>query len=123
MHNEDECPDQSVPNRSGCVPGYVARADREPAVWRCPSDAWGIHFDDPTLPFWGWRSIERMHGDANFVYGSIPPYLPDRWPNLRSLDLHDLFLTGVVPSSLLQLPNLTQLQLALNDLECNNDTG
>eukprot|EP00913_Durusdinium_trenchii_P017756 g16684.t1 len=71
-----------------------------------------------SLPWWRWRSIEKMHIDANFIYGHIPEDLPELWPNLRSLDLHDLKLSGPLPWSLRRLVNLTQLQVQLNDLYC-----
>lgn len=38
--------------------------------------------------------------------------LPELWPHLRSLDLHDLKLSGALPLSLTTLENLTQLQVA-----------
>ena len=56
--------------------------------------------------------------DANFIYGGIPASLPEFWPRLRSLDLHDLKLEGTLPQSLETLENLTQLQVAMNDLHC-----
>jgi hypothetical protein len=59
--------------------------------------------------------------DANFIYGGIPETLPGHWPNLRSLDLHDLKLEGPLPQSLERLENLTQLQVQMNDLDCHQD--
>ncbi|CAJ1368902.1 unnamed protein product [Effrenium voratum] len=121
-HDEEEhaCPGDWVPDRSRCVPGYVARADGTPPVWRCPVHGWNIRLDDMSLPWWRWRSLEKMHLDANFIHGGIPEDLPQHWPHLRSLDLHDMNLTGPLPMSLTQLENLTQLQVQLNDLHCSD---
>ncbi|CAK9076018.1 unnamed protein product [Durusdinium trenchii] len=116
--SEDSCPGDWLPNRSQCVLGYVSRADKTAPVWRCPVHGWNIRLDDMSLPWWRWRSIEKMHIDANFIYGHIPEDLPELWPNLRSLDLHDLKLSGPLPWSLRRLVNLTQLQVQLNDLYC-----
>eukprot|EP00438_Fugacium_kawagutii_P008448 Skav217429 [mRNA] locus=scaffold1729:135310:136755:+ [translate_table: standard] len=113
-----DCPGDWLPNRSLCVPGYVAQDDGTPPVWRCPVHGWNIHFDDLTLPWWRWKSLEKMHIDANFIYGTIPDSLPELWPRLRSLDLHDLKLEGPLPESLEHLVNLTQLQVQMNDLHC-----
>eukprot|EP00438_Fugacium_kawagutii_P021583 Skav212167 [mRNA] locus=scaffold754:290297:295578:+ [translate_table: standard] len=113
-----DCPGNWLPNRSLCVPGYVAQDDGTPPVWRCPVHGWNIHFDDLTLPWWRWKSLEKMHIDANFIYGTIPESLPELWPRLRSLDLHDLKLEGPLPESLEHLVNLTQLQVQMNDLHC-----
>lgn len=117
--DEAACPGDWLPNRTDCVPGYVARADApESPVWRCPVHGWNLQMDDMTLPWWNWQSLEKMHIDANFIYGTIPEQLPELWPHLRSLDLHDLKLSGALPLSLTTLENLTQLQVQLNDLQC-----
>lgn len=116
-----DCPPAWLSNRSQCVPGYVAQEDGTEAVWRCPVHGWNIRFDDLTLPWWRWQAIEKMHIDANFIYGGIPETLPEHWPNLRSLDLHDLKLEGPLPQSLERLENLTQLQVQMNDLDCHQD--
>ncbi|CAE7788100.1 ANKRD50 [Symbiodinium sp. CCMP2592] len=110
--------DAQVPERELCVPGYVARSEGERPNWRCPQAGWKIRLEDRSLPWWHWRKIEKMHIDANFIFGNIPDDIPDYWPRLRSLDLHDLQLTGPLPRSLVRLENLTQLQVQLNDLEC-----
>eukprot|EP00435_Cladocopium_sp_Y103_P040614 s541_g11.t1 len=115
---QGDCPPAWLPNRSQCVPGYVAQEDGTEAVWRCPVHGWNIRFDDLTLPWWRWQAIEKMHIDANFIYGGIPETLPEHWPKLRSLDLHDLKLEGPLPQSLERLENLTQLQVQMNDLDC-----
>ena len=112
------CPDVHVPQRGGCVPGYVARADGTEPVWRCPDAGWKIQLEDRSIPWWRWRNIEKLHIDANFIQGHIPDDLPDFWPHLRSLDLHDMQLKGPLPRSLSRLKNLSQLQVQLNDLEC-----
>eukprot|EP00434_Breviolum_minutum_P008565 symbB.v1.2.007556.t1/scaffold432.1/size246310/6 len=121
LSGEDElsCPGDWVPDRRDCVPGYVARVDHSDSpVWRCPVHGWNLRLDDMTLPWWAWESIEKMHIDANFIHGNIPETLPQYWPKLRSLDLHDMKLTGPLPMSLVSLENLTQLQVQLNDLHC-----
>ncbi|CAE7669292.1 Ankrd17 [Symbiodinium microadriaticum] len=115
---DEHCPDIQVPQRKLCVPGYVARSEGERPNWRCPQAGWNIRLEDRSLPWWHWRKIEKMHIDANFIFGNIPDDIPDLWPRLRSLDLHDLQLTGPLPRSLGRLENLTQLQVQLNDLEC-----
>ena len=61
--------------------------------------------------------------DANFISGGIPETLPQHWPKLRSLDLHDLKLEGPLPQSLERLENLTQLQVQMNNLDCHQDHG
>merc|ERR1712226_1444195 len=107
----EDCPSFDEPQRESCVPGYVARAEGAPPMWRCPVTSLALRFDDPKMAWWGWERIERMHIDANAIVGGIPDDLPTRWPHLRSLDLHDNAMSGSLPDSLLSLPNLTQLQV------------
>jgi len=85
-------------------------------AWHCASDGWSPRFDDPDAAWWGWRNLERFWVDVNFFHGSIPPWLPTRWPRLRSLDLYSNELTGDVPASLLSLTQLDTLQLHDNRL-------
>eukprot|EP00435_Cladocopium_sp_Y103_P050325 s456_g15.t1 len=121
--DEAACPGDWLPNRTDCVPGYVARADPDSPVWRCPVHGWDLQMDDMTLPWWNWQSLEKMHIDAGILRDSKPQSiswmkLPELWPKLRSLDLHDMKLSGILPFSLTKLENLTQLQVQLNNLQC-----
>ena len=56
-------PSPRVPrvHRTDCVPGYVARADATPPVWRCSVHGWNLQMDDMMLPWWNWQSLEKMH--------------------------------------------------------------
>jgi hypothetical protein len=109
--------------RKQCRANYWYRANviREPdedddLPWQCPDTGWKVQFDDPDLPFWKWRNLEKFWVDANFFYGSIPSFIADRWPNLRTLDLYNNELSGAVPKSVGKLTQLTQIQLQDNDL-------
>jgi len=62
--------------------------------------------------------MEKFHVDQNWISGTIPEDITERWPHLRSLDLHQNLMHGKLPASLLQLENLTQLQISDNDFVC-----
>lgn len=94
--------------------GEVAAED-EP--WHCPDTGLTLQFDDSSQPFWSWRSIERFWVDVNFFYGSVPAWLPEKWPLLRTLDLYSNELTGQIPATLCGLTQLDLLQLHDNHLE------
>jgi len=63
----------------------------------------------------GWKKLEKLWLDGNFISGNIPEDLPQAWPNLSSLDLYNNNLTGEVPKSLSDLP-FVKLQLHDNRL-------
>lgn len=121
------CGLKSIPTETegtplGCKVNFHAKAaaalseEDEQPLWHCGVDGWVVRFDDPANPWWGWRNLERFWVDVNFLHGTIPPELPDRWPQLRTLDLYSNELTGVVPSSLCKLTQLSTLQLQDNRL-------
>lgn len=82
--------------------------------WHCTSDGWSPRFDDPKSPWWAWRNIERFWVDVNFFHGTIPSWLPDKWPQMRTLDLYSNELTGTVPWTLCRLSQLDTLQIQDN---------
>lgn len=84
--------------------------------WHCLSDGWNPTFDDSTQPWWAWTNIERFWVDVNFMGGGIPDWLPDKWPQLRTLDLYSNELHGPVPLSLCTLRQLDTLQIQDNNL-------
>jgi hypothetical protein len=120
--NKFKCPPpdhQARSRKAGtgpCQPTYLWKgmiATPEPP-WQCPFAGWRPKFDDMTQPWWSWTSIEKFWVDANFFHGSIPSEIADRWPNLRTLDLYDNDLTGVIPKEIGQLSQLHQLLLQDN---------
>ena len=82
--------------------------------WQCSWEGWRARLDYPSMPWWGWTSLERFWVDANFLTGTFAPELVTRWPHLRALDLHVNELTGTIPKELGSLQNLTLLQLKFN---------
>jgi hypothetical protein len=117
------CVPDDAGDRVGCKVNFHAKgapdgqADVDQPLWHCPSSGWVVQFDDVANPWWGWRSVERFWVDVNFLHGSIPPELPDRWPKIRTLDLYSNELTGEVPASLCRLTQLKTLQLQDNNLD------
>jgi hypothetical protein len=114
-------PPQDGATHRGCKVNFHAKAgalDREgehQPLWHCPAEGWITRFDG-SAPWWAWRNLERFWVDVNFLHGTIPPELPDRWPKLRTLDLYSNELTGEVPASLCRLTQLKTLQLQDNRL-------
>merc|ERR1740130_2381084 len=103
-----------------CRPLYLYKADVEGGdtndlAWQCRSLGWRLPFDDLSLPFWNWKSIEKFWVDANFWHGSIPVEIGEKWPHLRTLDLYNNDMSGPLPSSLRQLRNLSNIQLQDNN--------
>eukprot|EP00035_Acanthoeca_spectabilis_P015226 m.302886 g.302886 ORF g.302886 m.302886 type:complete len:644 (+) comp16314_c3_seq2:635-2566(+) len=102
-----------------CKASFLAKAgiqDEVAPLWYCPDSGWVVHFDDPSNPWWSWGNLERFWVDVNFLHGSIPADLADKWPRLRTLDLYGNELTGAVPASLCKLTQLKTLQLQDNHL-------
>ena len=79
--------------------------------WQCPDRGWRVKFDDASAPWWKWRKLEKLWVDASFFHGSIPDFIADKWPRLRTIGLYNNELTGTVPPSLGRLTDLTQTQL------------
>ena len=75
-----------------------------------------MKFDDLSQPFWKWKKLEKFWVDANFYHGSVPAEISTLWPQLRTLDLYNNELSGVIPESLGKLTQLTQIQLQDNHL-------
>eukprot|EP00035_Acanthoeca_spectabilis_P009563 m.168947 g.168947 ORF g.168947 m.168947 type:complete len:650 (+) comp14762_c0_seq1:85-2034(+) len=121
--DEAEGADKTALKNRGCKVNWHAKSgtaetqeeDPQP-LWHCSQTGWVVPFDDLSNPWWSWREIERFWVDVNFLYGSIPRELPDRWPRLRTLDLYGNELSGAVPASLCRLTQLETLQLQDNHL-------
>eukprot|EP00746_Dinoflagellata_sp_MGD_P091402 gnl/MRDRNA2_/MRDRNA2_362290_c0_seq1.p1 gnl/MRDRNA2_/MRDRNA2_362290_c0~~gnl/MRDRNA2_/MRDRNA2_362290_c0_seq1.p1 ORF type:complete len:359 (+),score=48.07 gnl/MRDRNA2_/MRDRNA2_362290_c0_seq1:100-1077(+) len=122
-----ECPPHDEPERNLCRADYESRVDgsddssKMMVTWMCPQNSWNPRFDDRSNPFWSWHNLERFWVDDNYFSGSIPDFIADDWPHLRSLDLYNNNLTGKLPSALLKLTNLTKLQLHVNNFTCDEE--
>ena len=106
--------DAEVSNQ--CRPIYLWRRMLKTGQhpWTC-SGRWTPQFDDLSEnPWWSWSKLERFWLDANWMRGSIPSQIAEKWPNLRSLDLYDNELVGNLPPQLGLLTNLQKLQLHAN---------
>jgi len=101
---EHHCPED------GCVRSWDNRIGNEdsPVFW-CPSGGWAVPLTSVALP--EWKHMEKFWVDQNFLSGSIPDWIPEKWPDLRSLDLYSNRLSGGIPEGLLQMPRLFQIQL------------
>jgi hypothetical protein len=99
------------------VMDFNAEEEDPDLPWQCPDRGWRVKFDDASAPWWKWRKLEKFWVDANFFYGSIPDFIADKWPRLRTIDLYNNALTGTIPLALGRLTDLTQIQLQDNDLE------
>eukprot|EP00941_MAST-03F_sp_MAST-3F-sp1_P001448 g1448.t1 len=111
--NLRECPPSQT---SDCRPTFLWRRMKrtnEPP-WTCAFEAWAPRFDDEANPWWSWSKLERFWVDANWIQGSIPVEIGDRWPMLRTLDLYDNMLTGTIPKQLGRLTHLQELRLHAN---------
>eukprot|EP00933_Yihiella_yeosuensis_P079933 TRINITY_DN9334_c0_g8_i1.p1 TRINITY_DN9334_c0_g8~~TRINITY_DN9334_c0_g8_i1.p1 ORF type:complete len:563 (-),score=78.17 TRINITY_DN9334_c0_g8_i1:55-1743(-) len=89
--------------------------------YQCPEKGWHLRFDDPSTAFWTWSSLQRFWVDANWFSGSIPDFISGRWPRMRSLDLYNNNMSGPLPAALLEMKNLTKLQLQDNDFSCSEE--
>lgn len=99
----------------GCIASIANRVQYEtPMIYWCPAGGWNVPLESIMFP--EWSKIEKFWVDQNFLHGSIPEWLPDKWRNLRSLDLYSNRITGTVPERLVGMPTLFQLQLHDNSL-------
>lgn len=104
----DECPPKTEPRRAECRASFQSG-------WRCPSLFWNVRFDDESMPWWKWRKLAIFWVDSNWFHGSIPAFLPERWPELRKFDVYDNNLEGPLPATLGRLPRLGWTQLNHNN--------
>eukprot|EP00054_Salpingoeca_dolichothecata_P011630 m.64566 g.64566 ORF g.64566 m.64566 type:complete len:402 (+) comp19556_c0_seq1:556-1761(+) len=109
------CPPKDIPNRDRCRLHCRVLVDNGTPgkAFRCPAAGLGGPIPDS---FKKLRRMEKFWVDANFLTGPVPDWLPDYWPNLRSLDLFDNDFVGEFPQSYARLQKLEHAQLQCNDL-------
>jgi len=85
---------------------------QEGPSFSCPETAYSFPFSE--ILELGWSGVQKVWLDGNFLTGSIPEDIADKWPLLASLDLYSNSMVGTVPASLAKLP-MVKLQLHENN--------
>eukprot|EP00929_Paragymnodinium_shiwhaense_P107961 TRINITY_DN742_c2_g1_i1.p1 TRINITY_DN742_c2_g1~~TRINITY_DN742_c2_g1_i1.p1 ORF type:complete len:497 (+),score=103.95 TRINITY_DN742_c2_g1_i1:132-1622(+) len=89
---------------------------QEGPSFSCPEHSYAFQFSD--IVNLGWTGIRKVWLDGNFLTGTIPEDLADKWPELQSLDLYSNAMDGRVPDGLSRL-QMVKLQLQENNFSGN----